>query len=223
MVTQQKSENGTALRFQILNHDKIRYHSYHLRKDFEWYCWFLAQTIFSSSLSCIHKLNSFSLKQILLREFNFLYSIGELQKFNLFAVIVCSITPQTVSGTMTFGLLSLVRWSWLKGFTIMHLTSRLTSEENRCLKDLLSSWCLLLDSAGMSFQSKQFLNSSITRASSGLHTSHRRRAESSSLLSKSLAPPAPLIILLFCTWIWSNPILKNSRLDFWNEKFPFEK
>ena len=145
MVAQQKSGNGTVLWFQILNHDKIRYHSYHLRKDFEGYCWFLAQTIFSSSLSCIHKLNSFSLKQILLREFNFLYSIGELQISNLFAVIVCeigtflntirsdinavnysfphfskfSITPQAVSGTITFGLLSLVRWPWVKGFTVI--------------------------------------------------------------------------------------------------------
>ena len=75
----------------------------------------------------------------------------------------------------------------------MHLTNRLTSEENRRLKDSLSS-CLLLDSAGMSFRSKQSSNSGITRASSGLQSSHRRRAESSSLLSKSLAPPAPLII-----------------------------
>ena len=145
MVAQQKSGNGTVLWFQILNHDKIRYHSYHLRKDFEGYCWFLAQTIFSSSLSCIQKLNSFDLKQILLREFNFLYSIGELQISNLFAGIVCeigtflntirsdinavnysfphfskfSITPQAVSGTITFGLLSLVRWPWVKGFTVI--------------------------------------------------------------------------------------------------------
>ena len=133
-----------------------------------------------------------------------------------------SITPRTVSGTITFGLLSLVRWSWVKGFTVMHLTNWLTSEENRWLKDSLPS-CLLLDSAGMSFQSRQSSNLSITRAISGLHTSQRRRAESSSLLSKSLAPPAPLTILLFYSWIWSNPILENSWLDFWNEKFPFEK
>ena len=112
-----------------------------------------------------------------------------------------SITPRRVLGMITFGLLSLVRWSWVKGFTVMHLTNRLTSGENRWLKDLLSSWCLLLDSAGKSFRSKQSLNSSITRASSGLHTSYRRRVASFSLLSKSLAPLAPLIISLFCSWI----------------------
>ena len=50
-----------------------------------------------------------------------------------------SITPWTVSGTITFGLLGLVRWSWVKGFTVMHLTYPLMSEENRCLKDSLSS------------------------------------------------------------------------------------
>ena len=63
-----------------------------------------------------------------------------------------SIRPQTVSRKITFGLLSSVRWSWVKGFTVMHLTNRLISEENRWLKDSLCS-CLLLDSAGMSFQS----------------------------------------------------------------------
>ena len=134
-----------------------------------------------------------------------------------------STTPPTVWGMITFGLLSFVRWSLVKGFTVMHLTNRLTAEENCWLKDSLSSWCLFLDSAGISFQSKQSSNLSITCASSGLHTSHRRRAELSSLLSKSLAPPAHLIISLFYSWIWSNPILENSRLDFWNEKFRFEK
>ena len=130
-----------------------------------------------------------------------------------------SITPRAVSGTITFGLLSLVRWSWVKGFTVMHLTNRLTAEENRWLKDSLSSWYLLLDSAGMSLRSKQSSNSSITRASSGLHTSHRRRAELSSLLSKSLAFPALLIILLFCSWIWSNPFSKTLGWTFGLKSF----
>ena len=105
----------------------------------------------------------------------------------------------------------------------MHLISRLTSEENLSEKGWLSSWCLVLDSARISFQSRQSSNSSITRAISGLQVSQRIRAESSTLLSKSLAPPHLLISLLFCSWIWSKRILENSRWDFWNEKFPFER
>ena len=179
MVTQQKSVIGTVLWFQILNYDTIQYHSYHLHKDFEGYCWFLAQTIYLPSLFSIHKLNSFSLKQILMEriQFSLLYRCNS-QISILFVVVVCeigsflntnwsdinavncsflhfsdfSITPRAVSGMITF-VLSLVRWSWVKGFTVMHLTNRLTSEENRWLKDSLSSWCLLLDSARMSFRS----------------------------------------------------------------------
>ena len=179
MVTQQKSVIGTVLWFQILNYDTIQYHSYHLHKDFEGYCWFLAQTIYLPSLFSIHKLNSFSLKQILMEriQFSLLYRCNS-QISILFVVVVCeigtflntnwsdinavnctflhfsdfSITPRAVSGMITF-VLSLVRWSWVKGFTVMHLTNRLTSEENRWLKDSLSSWCLLLDSARMLFRS----------------------------------------------------------------------
>ena len=105
----------------------------------------------------------------------------------------------------------------------MHLISRLTSEENLPWKGWLSSWYLLLDSARISFRPRQSSNLSITWAISGLQVYQRIRAELSTLLNKSLAPPHPFISLLFCSWIWSKPILENSRWDFWNKKFPFER
>ena len=150
MVTQQKSVIGTVWWFQILNYDTIQYHSYHLHKDFEGYCWFLAQTIYLPSLFSIHKLNSFSLKQILMEriQFSLLYRCNSEISI-LFVVVVCeigtflntnwsdinavncsflhfSITPRAVSGMITF-VLSLVRSSWVKAFTVMHLTNRLTN------------------------------------------------------------------------------------------------
>ena len=134
-----------------------------------------------------------------------------------------SITVSTDSGTAIFLLLSFVRWSCVNGFTVIHLTSRLASEENLSWKGWLLSLRLVLDSARISFQSRQSSNSSIIRAISGLQVSQQKKAESSTLLSKSLVPPHPLISLLFCSWIWSRPTLENSRWDFWNEKFPFER
>ena len=120
-------------------------------------------------------------------------------------------------------LLSLVRWSYINEFTVIHLISRLTSEENLSWKCKLSSGCLLLESARISFRSRQSLNSSITQVISGLQVCQRIRDESSTLLSKPLAPPHPFISLLFHSWIWSEPILESSRWDFWNKNFIFER
>ena len=90
-----------------------------------------------------------------------------------------STTVLTDSGKIIFLLLTLVRWSSINGFIVMHVISRLTSEENLSWKGCLSSWCLVLNSARIPFRPKQSSNSSIARVISGLHVSQWIRAESS--------------------------------------------
>ena len=121
-----------------------------------------------------------------------------------------STTVLIVAGTMIF-LLSLVTWSCINRFIVMHLTIRLTSEENLWWKGRLSSRCFVLNSTTISFRSRQFSNSSITRAISGLQVSQRIRTEWSNLSSKSRAFPHSFLSLLFRSWIWSKSILENSR------------
>ena len=131
----------------------------------------------------------FILLKVIFREIDTLLttSWSDTKVSNCFSPIVSksSITVLIVSGTIFFLLLRLMRWYCINRFAVMHLIIPWTFEKNLSWKCRLSSWCLLLDSARISFQSRQSLNSSITRAISGLQVSQKKIAIQIKLYKKT--------------------------------------
>ena len=141
----------------------------------------------------------------------------ELVLTNFFHELILS---NIESGTNITELLILCSFVDLNGFIGNPLSSVLMPEAKFSQKVLLSSWCFLDDEVLLEGVSESS-NSVIILAISGPHVSQRIKAESSRLLTKSVAPPVDLITRLFCSWTWSSAILENWFLDFWKEKKPF--
>ena len=117
---------------------------------------------------------------------------------------------KTFSGKTRTGLLMLVSLSNKNGFVTT--PSYCTYPQNDSWKDSLSSWCFfkctLIGSLIVSSNSERILAISVPIVS------QRIKPDSSVLFNKYLAPPEPLIFLLFCSCVWSIASIENLEFVF---------